>query len=81
MRTWLKTIRDREGLTQKMISTSIDMSQSHYSEIENGEANPSIKTAKVLAKALNFSRHGVSWTKFYETENERKEVQSNAKHG
>lgn len=44
----------------------VGIRQSHYSEIENNKANPHPNTAKAIAEVLNFDKHNVSWTKFYE---------------
>ena len=66
MREWLKLVREQESLTQKTIADMVGIRQSHYSEIENNKANPHPNTAKAIAEVLNFDKHNVSWTKFYE---------------
>lgn len=66
MRTWLVEIRGE--ISQREIATFCDITQQAYSAIEKGVTNPSIHTAKKIAKTLNFD-----WTKFYE-ENENQIV-------
>ena len=45
--------RKNAGLTQKQLSERTGIDQSDISRIENGEANPSLKTLKRLAAATN----------------------------
>ena len=45
--------RKNAGLTQKQLSEQTGINQSDISRIENGEANPSLKTLKRLAAATN----------------------------
>ena len=45
--------RKNIGLTQKQLSERTGINQSDISRLENGEANPSLKTLKRLAAATN----------------------------
>ena len=49
----LSGIRDREGLTQKVLSEKTDIPQRHISEMENGKRPIGKVNAKKLADALN----------------------------
>ena len=44
--------RKTNGLTQKELSARAGITQADISRLENGEANPSLKTMKRLAAAL-----------------------------
>jgi transcriptional regulator with XRE-family HTH domain len=58
-RDWL--IKIRGNRTHQQIADKAKVSRSYYTEIENGDKNPSVKTAKKIADALKFK-----WTKFFE---------------
>jgi len=45
--------RKSAGLTQKQLSERTGINQSEISRLETGEANPSLKTLKRLAAAMN----------------------------
>ena len=45
--------RNENNITQKELSKLTGITQSDISKIENGNANPSIKTLQKIAKALN----------------------------
>ena len=62
-RKWLTDIREDKGLNQKEVSDAAGISQPAYSNIENGERNPSVDTAKKIAAVLGFE-----WTRFYDDE-------------
>ena len=72
MRDWLKRIRIQEGFTQEKIADILCISRAHYTRIEIGQRNPSIKIAKQISKLLNFNKHGISWTVFYDFKNEKR---------
>lgn len=55
----LKQIRNTKGLLQRDISDKYGISQSYYSQIENGYRNPSLDFAKKIALALNISLEDV----------------------
>ena len=61
MRIWLKDLRIAKKLTMKEVATAANISESFYSQIENGNRNPAVEVAKGIATALDFS-----WTKFFE---------------
>lgn len=44
--------RNEEGLTQKELSARSGIAQGDISKMENGNANPSIRTLQRLAKAM-----------------------------
>ncbi|OPY59345.1 MAG: helix-turn-helix protein [Pelotomaculum sp. PtaU1.Bin065] len=58
-RDWL--IKIRGDYTHQQIADKAGVSRSYYTEIENGDKNPSVETAKKIAGALGFE-----WTKFFE---------------
>lgn len=62
MRHWLKELRIESGnMTQEQLAKKVGISRTMITEIENGNANPSVKVAKKIAAVL-----GIDWTKFYE---------------
>ena len=44
--------RNAEGLTQKQLSALTGITQGDISKLENGNANPSLRTLQRLAKAM-----------------------------
>lgn len=60
-REWLIEKRNAKNLSQIELSLKVGISQQALSKYESGERNPSVETAKKIAKALGFK-----WTKFYE---------------
>lgn len=60
-RTWLIEIRGER--TQQEAADLIGISRGAYANIEVGNRNPSIKTAKKIALAFNFN-----WTLFFNEE-------------
>ena len=66
MRTWLKELRARSSnMTQKQLATLVGISRTMITEIENGNANPSVEVAKRIAAVLGFD-----WTRFFEDEDD-----------
>ncbi|HOV69029.1 MAG TPA: helix-turn-helix transcriptional regulator [Clostridia bacterium] len=61
MKENLKTLRLNRGFSQRQIATILDISESYYCLIENGERRPSVEVAKRIAAVLGFD-----WQKFYE---------------
>ena len=53
MKTRLKEARIEKGLTQKELAEKSNKSERQIIRIENGKGNPTIKTLKDIAKALN----------------------------
>ena len=47
--------REAEGLTQKQLANKTGIAQADISRLENGTANPSLKTLKRLADGLNMT--------------------------
>ena len=70
MRHWLKELRSESGnMTQEQLAKKVGISRTMITEIENGNANPSVKVAKKIAAVLGFD-----WTRFYDDDsNERRE--------
>lgn len=66
MRGNIRLLRLDRGLTMKQISNELDISESYYSLIENGERRPSVSVAKRIGAVLGFD-----WTKFFEEEHEK----------
>jgi len=63
MRSWLKELRHESNLTQEQLARMVGISRTMVTEIENGNANPSVKVAKKIAAVLGFD-----WTSFFEDE-------------
>ena len=47
--------RKSKGITQKELSERTGIAQGDISKLENGNANPSIKTLQILASAMGMS--------------------------
>lgn len=54
MRTKLVKLRERHGYTQATFSNAIGISRSHYSQIETGEKEPSLRVGLKIKKALDY---------------------------
>ena len=65
MRTWLINSRKQADMTQRELANMVEISQNHYSAIENGDRRPSPKVSKRIAGVLGFD-----WTLFYEIPSE-----------
>ena len=63
MRSRLKELRHKSHLTQEQLAKMVGISRTMITEIENGNANPSVKVAKKIAAVLGFD-----WTRIYEDE-------------
>jgi putative transcriptional regulator len=61
MRRWLKEKRMIQGLTQEDVAESAGIARTTYAMIEQGERDPSVSTAKNIAKTLKFK-----WTNFFD---------------
>lgn len=59
MRQWLVDIR--QGKSTYRMAEELGIPQSTYWTIEAGQRNPSVKSAKAMAKKLK-----VNWVKFFE---------------
>jgi putative transcriptional regulator len=49
-REWLKDLRKEKGMTVREIAPLLDVSWTHYSDIENGRKNPSLQLAVRISK-------------------------------
>lgn len=61
MREWLINIRKSKGFSQKQVADLCEVTDAYYCYIENGQRNPSVETAKKIAKVLDFL-----WTNFFD---------------
>jgi len=53
-------------MTQKELAARVGISRTMITEIENGNANPSVDVAKKIAAVLGFE-----WTRFYEDDQDK----------
>ncbi|QIB26063.1 helix-turn-helix transcriptional regulator [Caloranaerobacter azorensis] len=60
---WLREKRLSRNMTQEQLAKEVGISRTMITELENGNAKPSVKTAKAIAKVLDFS-----WTLFFDKE-------------
>lgn len=56
MRAKLQQLREAQGYTQQTFSAAVGTSRSHYSQIETGEKQPSLRLALRIKRVLNY--HG-----------------------
>ena len=63
IRQWLRNIRIEKKLTQKGVADMVSITQPSYHQIECGENNPSVETARKIAAVLGFD-----WTLFFPDE-------------
>jgi transcriptional regulator with XRE-family HTH domain len=61
MRQWLRAMRKENSMNQTQVAQRAGISQQLYSDVEVGTRDPSVRSAKAIAKVLD-----VDWTKFYE---------------
>lgn len=54
MRVKLQSLRQARGYTQQTFSDIIGISRNHYSQIETGDKNPSLKLAIKIKDGLNY---------------------------
>ena len=54
MRAKLQRLREAQGFTQQTFSEAVETSRSHYSQIETGETQPSLRLALRIKRALNY---------------------------
>ena len=58
MRGWLKKLRlESHNLTQEQLAKMVGISRTMITEIENGNANPSVEVAKKIAAVLGLNGH------------------------
>lgn len=65
-REWLRKIREGKKLSQDMTAALADISQTHYSKIENGFADPTPEVVSRICKVLE-----ISADEFYQHDNIR----------
>ena len=70
----IKQIRVAKNLSQKEVTTAIDMGAAQYSRIESGKTDPSVSTLEKIAKAL-----GVTLAELFLEERPLEEVHSGDK--
>ena len=74
MRDYLQSMRSKSGFTMKQLSQKLDISESYYSLIENGDrqADMSLSIIEKLAKAFGVSVHTIIKKEMkYKAENDR----------
>ena len=54
MRAKLQRLREANGYPQQAFSSAVGTSRSHYSQIETGEKQPSLRLALRIKRALNY---------------------------
>ena len=54
MRSWLKTLRCKKGLSQQEIADKLEIAQQYYSLIENGERQKDLDLSLVIKLAKIF---------------------------
>lgn len=54
MRTKLKNLRQAYGISQYTIADALNISRSHYSQIETGDKNPSLQLARKIKQFLKY---------------------------
>lgn len=62
-RMWLKEIRESQNLTHEQVAKKAGIVRAYYTQIENGDRDPSVKVAKSIGSALDFD-----WVLFFENE-------------
>ncbi|WP_413524053.1 helix-turn-helix transcriptional regulator [Carnobacterium divergens] len=63
LKEWLKNKREESGYTQESLSIKLGIAKTTYASYEQGHRNPSVYSAKKIAKELGFD-----WTIFFEDE-------------
>ena len=54
MRAKLVRLREGRGYTQQTFSKAVGISRSHYSQIETGEKEPSLKVGLKIKRVLDY---------------------------
>lgn len=54
MRAKLQQFREAQGYTQQTFSEAVGTSRSHYSQVETGEKQPSLRLALRIKKTLGY---------------------------
>jgi len=66
LRTWLKEMRAKKGLTQQEVANAANVDVTMICKIEQGERRPSVEVAQKIAAVLGFN-----WTRFYEDDQDK----------
>ena len=59
MRVKLVKLREVSGYTQETFAKAIDISRSHYSQIETGEKAPSLEVALRIKRVLGYNNDDI----------------------
>jgi len=59
MRTKLVSLRKAMGLSQKTAADKLQLSRSHYSQIESGDKTPSLEVALRIKQTFNYSNDDI----------------------
>lgn len=54
MRAKLQQMREAQGFTQQTMSEAVGTSRSHYSQVETGEKQPSLRLALRIKRVLGY---------------------------
>ena len=60
VRDWLKVLRIEKNMTMRDVAHGARISESYYSQIENGKRSPSVNAAKAIGATLGFP-----WTRMF----------------
>lgn len=58
--SWLREIRDAEGVTTYQVAEDAGIAQSYYATIETGRRSPGVDVARRLGRRMGFD-----WRRFY----------------
>lgn len=67
----IKRIREKKGMSQKELITTVGLGAPMYSRIETGKTEPSLTTLEKIAKALN-----VSLSDFFDNDSNLEDINS-----
>lgn len=59
MRVKLVKVREARGYTQETFAKAVDISRSHYSQIETGEKDPSLEVALRIKRVLGYANDDI----------------------
>lgn len=68
MRTWLRKLRDEAAVTQEQIAEKLNISQNHYSSIENGKRRSDLNLSLMIKISELF---GITLEQIAELEKEK----------
>ncbi len=63
MRVKLKQMREAAGFSQMSFAKSVGISRSHYSQIETGEKEPSLRVSLRIKKSLSYQNDDLFFNK------------------